>query len=238
MTLTRLNRIAASRDFDRDDQTDLLWYNSNTGELQVWFMAGYRIKRRATVVSEYGSPMFIGPPWKVVGANDMNGDGYADIVWHNDQTGETQLWLMNGTSIWLRRTVLAENGISPIFVGLPWSIVATDDINMDGRPDIIWHNAASGETQIWYMNTDRITGRATVYWENNTGPAFVGLPFHITGSSDFDGDGFTDILWHNETTGETQIWFMAGQTIKRRATVNVLDGGSAFVGAPFLIMPH
>ena len=77
-------------------------------------------------------------------------------------------------------TVLAENGV-PIFVGLPWSIVATDDMNLDGRPDIISHNAASGETQ---------------------------------------------------------IWFMAGQAIKSRATVVVADGGSNLVGAPWFIMPH
>ncbi len=126
-----------------------------------------------------------------------------------------------------------------IFVGLPWSIVATDDMNADGKPDIIWHNAASGETQIWYMNTDRITRRATVYLENNTGPALAGMPWHIVGTGDFDRDGLTDILWHNEATGETLIWFMNWETIKSRATVDALaDGGGAFVGVPWSIMPH
>nr|OLE28518.1 MAG: hypothetical protein AUI36_31065 [Cyanobacteria bacterium 13_1_40CM_2_61_4] len=230
--------IVASRDFNRDDQTDILWYNSNTGELQVWFMAGYRIVGRSTVVNEYGSPIFIGPPWSVVGAADMNGDGWPDIVWHNESTGETQLWLMNGTSIARRTTVLAENG-APIFVGLPWSIVATGDMNNDGKQDIIWHNAASGETQIWYMNTEQITRRATVYWENNSGPAFVGLPWRIVGANDFDRDGVDDVLWHNAVTDETQIWYMYGPTIKSRSTVDAnADGGSAFVGAPWFIMPH
>jgi acetaldehyde dehydrogenase (acetylating) len=67
-----------------------------------------------------------------------------------------------------------------------------------------------------------------VYTENNTGFAFVGLPFHIVGSGDFNGDGRTDILWHNETTGETQIWLMDpqadGLTIQGRATVISRDG--------------
>jgi hypothetical protein len=245
--------IVATRDFNQDSQTDILWYNSNTGELQVWFMNGYAIGSRATVVDEYGSPIFIGLPWSVVGANDFDGDGYADILWHNASTGETQLWLMNGVSIARRITVTDEYG-NAIFVGLPWSIVATDDMNsVPDFPDIIWHNAVSGETQIWNMSwnlfsgcpsahscgTFHISWRATVYWENYSGPAFVGLPFHIVGTGDFDGDRIKDILWHNETTGETQIWFMDGnQAIKGRATVNALDGGSAFVESPWFIMPH
>jgi hypothetical protein len=150
---------------------------------------------------------------------------------------------MTGTRVAARATVLAENG-SPILVGLPWSIVATDDMNRDGKSDIVWHNAASGETQIWYMNTSRIIDRKTVFWEFNTGPALVGLPWRIMGTNDFDRDNLTDILWHNDATGETQIWYMqiwygGVRTIKGRATVDAAaDGGGAFVGAPWRITPH
>ena len=38
-----------------------------------------------------------GPSWHVVGANDFNGDGNADILWQNND-GTPAIWLMNGTS--------------------------------------------------------------------------------------------------------------------------------------------
>ena len=231
-------RIVASRDFNRDGDTDLLWYNEATGELQVWFMHGHGIRSRATVTGENGAPTFIGPPWRVVGANDMNRDRYADIVWHNSATGETQLWLMQGTRVAQRATVIWEAGGAAL-VGSPWAIVGTDDFNMDGRADILWHNAASGESQIWYMDIYKLVGRATVLWENDGAAALVGAPWRVTGTNDFNRDGFADILWHNEWTGETQMWLLAGRSIGGRITVNqAQDGDGTFVGAPWRIMPH
>ncbi|MGQ8850922.1 hypothetical protein ACUTT6_27385, partial [Bacillus sp. TSA_125.2] len=91
---------------------------------QIWFMDGYRIISRETVLGENGSPFFVGAPWSIVGTSDMNRDGKSDIVWHNSDTNETQIWFMNDHKIISRETVLGENG-SPFFVGAPWSIVGT-----------------------------------------------------------------------------------------------------------------
>jgi hypothetical protein len=32
----------------------------------------------------------------------------------------------------------------------------------------------------------------------------------IAGTGDFNGNGTTDILWRNNSTGDVQIWFMSG----------------------------
>ena len=72
-------------------------------------------------------------------------------------------------------------------------------------------------------------------------PTFVGLPWSIVGSNDFNSDGKTDVLWHNAATGETQIWYMSAnwRAVLRRATVDAArDGGGAMVGAPWSIMNH
>jgi hypothetical protein len=45
----------------------ILWHNSSTGEIQLWFMDGHRLTSRATVFGEDGRPTFIGPPWSIVG---------------------------------------------------------------------------------------------------------------------------------------------------------------------------
>ncbi len=229
--------VGGGVDFNGDGWPDLLWHNDQTGETQMWLMKANAVAGRATVVGETGAPAFIGPPWSIVGTADMNVDGAADIVWHNSQTGETQLWLMKGNRVASRATVLGEGG-APAFVGLPWSIVATGDLSGDGKPDILWHNAQTGESQIWIMNSYRVAARATVVGEGGA-PAFVGLPWRITGANDFNGDGAGDILWHNETTGESQIWFLKGHGVALRQTVDAnSDGGGAMVGPPWRTVNH
>jgi hypothetical protein len=230
-------RIVGSRDFSGDGKTDVLWHNATTGEVQIWLMNGSLFVGRATVVGETGAAALVGLPWSIVGTGDFNSDRKTDLLWHNGSSGETQIWYMNGAKVSSRATVIGENG-RPALVGLPWRIVGTNDFKVDGKSDVLWHNGSTGETQIWFMDGSRVVGRATVVGENGRA-AFVGLPWSIAGSNDFDQDGAADILWHNRSTGETQIWFMKGISVVRRATVDAThDGGGARVGPPWSIMNH
>ncbi len=229
--------IVGSRDFDGDGTTDLLWHNSSTNETQIWFMNGFKIQGRATVLGQDGRPALVGLPWSIVGTNDMNGDKKTDIIWHNSTTNETQFWFMNGHRLTGRATVLGENG-SPFFVGLPWSIVGTNDFNGDGKTDLVWHNSSTGETKVWFMSGSRISSQVTVV-DENARPILIGLPWSIVGTNDFNEDGKADLLWHNGSTGETQMWLMDGRSIVRRATVDAArDGGGSLVGPPWSIMNH
>jgi hypothetical protein len=198
-------------------------------------MDGHQLVRRATVVGEDGAnPAFVGLPFEIVGVGDLDGDGRADLVWHHRDTGETQIWFMDGHQLLRRGTVLGEDG-NPAFVSLPFEIVGVGDLEGDGRADIVWHHRDTGETQIWFMNEHQLIRRATVLGEDGQ-PAFVGPPFRIVGVGDLDGDGQADIVWHHDQTGETQIWFMNEHQLIRRGTVLGEDGNPAFVGLPFEIV--
>jgi hypothetical protein len=224
--------FVGSNDFDSNGDSDILWYNASTGESQIWLMSGSSRIGRATV-SDGARAALIGPPWRIVGSRDFNGDGQTDLLWHNSATGETQLWHMNRQMLVGRATVLAENG-TPALVGLPWSIVGANDVNADANPDIIWHNASTGETQVWLMKGFRLLGRRTVVGEDGR-PALVGAPWSIVGTNDMSRDKETDILWHNASTGETQIWQMRGFQRIGRATVVGEDGRPLLVGLPWRI---
>jgi len=230
-------RIVGNRDFDGNRQSDLVWYNSSTGETQLWFMEDHqRLKKRATVVAENGRALFVGPPWSIVGTNDMDNSGTSDIVWHNSSTGEIQVWLMKeGNKIDRRPMVLAENG-TRLSISAPRRIVGVSDMNDDGNPDLILHNGVTGTTQVFFMNGLKVASRPRVVAENGS-EILVGPPWRIAATNDFDQRGGADIVWHNAATGETQIWFMQGPRILSRGTVNAnQDGGGAMVGLPWSIM--
>ncbi len=172
--------IVAAGDFNLDGNADILWHNGQTGESQLWFMDGHRVKNRATIVGEDGNATHIGAPWNIVAAGDFNLDGNADILWHNGQTGESQLWFMDGHRVKNRATIVGEDG-NPTHIGAPWNIVAAGDFNLDGNADILWHNANTGESQLWFMDGHRVKNRATIVGEDGN-PTHIEPPWSVVGA--------------------------------------------------------
>jgi len=82
------------------------------------------------------------------------------------------------------------------------------DFNGDGKADVVWRNASTGENYLYPMNGALILpgegylrGVADANWK-------------IVGIGDFDGDGKADLLWRNSSTGQNYIYFMDGTSIK------------------------
>src|SRR5262249_27412404 len=85
--------LPGSHDFSGDHNSDILWYNTTSGQVVVWLVNG-------TSVTGGGSPGSVPPPdWAIVGQRDFNGDGFADILWRNGSTGQLLIWLMNGATM-------------------------------------------------------------------------------------------------------------------------------------------
>jgi hypothetical protein len=133
--------------------------------------------------------VFVQPPSLAHKTNthDFNRDGYSDIAWR-DTSGNTEIWLMNGTTI--------TNGSSSFVANVPtnWSIVGQRDFNGDGYADLLWHDT-SGYVAIWEMNG------TTVLNANISFVANIPTSWSIVGTGDFNGDGLADILWQ-DTSGK------------------------------------
>ena len=76
----------------------------------------------------------------------------------------------------------------------------TDDFNNDGHPDYILYNSSTGQTVIWYLNSNIFIGSAL-------GPT-VPAGWQPVGVADFNRDGHPDYLLFNSTTRDTVIWYM------------------------------
>jgi serralysin len=135
-------------------------------------------------------------------AKDANGDGHADIYWHNVD-GRVALWTMNGFTV-QGGGVLGE-------VPFEWQIQGTGDFNADGNADLLWRNVNDGQVSFWMMNGFNVL-TAGVFGN-------VPLEWQIQGTADFDGDGNSDILWRNVNDGRAAAWLMDGFTVRTAGVI-------------------
>jgi len=76
-----------------------------------------------------------------------------------------------------------------------------NDFNGDGRSDVLWRNASTGQI------TDWLAASGSGFTDNyNNARANVSTGWQVAGTGDFNGDGRDDILWRNSSTGQITDW--------------------------------
>jgi exo-beta-1,3-glucanase (GH17 family)/isocitrate dehydrogenase len=103
-------------------------------------------------------------------------------------------------------------GISTLGVGTASEML---DMDGDGRADLLWTNAASGQTAAWLMDGTLPSQTAAIFSHPD---------FRVIATPDLDGDGKSDLLWYNAATGETAAWLMNGATVNSAASLLVHAG--------------
>ena len=173
--------------------TEVVWQDPVSGFSQSWLLGGAQgtnLMGAATITTQN--------TWRIAAIADFNGDGYPDIVWQNSSSGVSQIWFMTGPQ---GTTLLQASAFSG---PNPWRIVAANDFNQDGHPDMVWQDPVSGWAQIWYLGGPQ--GITLMSAANLT----LRNPWSIVGSGDFNGDGHPDLLWQDPVSGTVQIWYLTG----------------------------
>jgi Cysteine-rich secretory protein family/FG-GAP-like repeat len=155
-------------DYNGDGDADILWQNSTTGQLFIWFMNAATIANSASPGSAPSSD------WSIRGVGDLDGDGNADIIWQDGVTGEVYVWLMNtsGTAPKAAQSLGTETS--------DWSIQGVGDYNGDGDADILWQNSTTGQLYIWFMNGTTIMSSAS---PGSATPDWAIAPVYVYGCS-------------------------------------------------------
>ena len=167
--------------------------------------------------------------------SDIDGNGIADLLFHNEENGAVVAW-MDGEDA---------NSTSLGNVDSTWNMIGTGDFNGDGKADILWQKnegnmviwndgndqkvvdagfAPSNEWQIVGIGDFSGDGNADILWRNIGSDngcigfwgdgadekwqwnGIVGDEWAIAGVGDFNGDGKSDILWHDQLNGGVGYW--------------------------------
>jgi hypothetical protein len=189
-------QVKALADFNGDGHGDILWQHRGTGELLVWHM------NRTTRTGSVGltPKSFGGLGWQVRGVADLDGDGKPDILWHHQKKGTLYAWLMDGTTA-TRGAYLTPSG----WADTGWQVAGLADFNGDGKADVLWRHRRTGDLYLWLMDGTRASG--AVYL---TPSRFADAQWRLFRLADLNGDGKTDILWQDSSTGRVLVWYMNG----------------------------
>ena len=189
-------------DFDFDGKADILWRNNATGQNWLYTMNGASIKGSSGVNTVSSQN------WAIVGTGDYDGNGTADILWRNSATGQNWMYLMSGS------TISSSVGVNTV-ADTNWTVAGSGDYDGDGNSDILWRNTATGQLWMYLMSGSSISTSEGFIWVNRPGPEW-----EIVGNGDYDGNGKSDILWRDSSTGSNWIYFMNGTVVQDVVGIN------------------
>ena len=156
----------------------------------------------------------LGADWTPVGVMDTTGDGRGDILW-TKPGGLSAVWTVDGFQVGAGSGLVTNSLGAPSALGADWTASGFDDFNGDGKGDVLWSRASTGEAVIIQLDGTVITAAALL-------AGAIGANWIVKGTGDFDGDGKADILWRRDNgngTASVAVWNMDGFTIKS-ASVN------------------
>jgi hypothetical protein len=148
--------------------------------------------------------------------SDFDGDGKSDILLRDALSGQTAIWMMNGSQVTSNALTSMNAGVYTSTTG--WQAQGIGDFDGDGKNDLLWRDAVTGELAVWTMNGATVVTSATA--NVNPGAYTSKTGWQVKGIGDFDGDGKSDILFGNVETGETSVWFMNGSVVTSSANTN------------------
>jgi hypothetical protein len=143
--------------------------------------------------------------------DDFTGDNRSDLLWRQSNGG-LALWQMNGAGI---VSSVVTSGGNPVAPDSSWSMVGTGNFFFNsgiGTADVLWRQSGGG-LALW--NVNGVSGAITSSMVKDLSTNQVVTPdssWSVAATSDFTGDGTTDVLWRQAGAG-LSLWQMDGRTI-------------------------
>ncbi|MEM7410598.1 MAG: dockerin type I domain-containing protein [Myxococcota bacterium] len=169
--------------FDHDGDGVSDWVVGLGGARTLW-----RRQAGGTIVEATLPP----GPGALVARGDFDGDGIADLVWHDPAAGVVTLWPMGAGGASGART-FATDGLA---AAERWLVAGSGDMDADGRDELVWFSRVAGQTVAWSLEGAEATAV--------TADGHFGA-WSIVAIDDFTGTGTARLLWLDERFRELEL---------------------------------
>jgi hypothetical protein len=151
-----------------------------------------------------------GADWIVDATDDFNHNGTDDILVHRDIGGNRTLevMVMNNNAV-VANTTIGVNGTN-------WQVDGTGDFNGDGTPDILQHQINLNDASMTLRALSMSPNAVQVQSAPTLG--VIGANFQVDGTGDFNQDGTSDILVHQDSSAGVRTFQVL--TIQNNAVVS------------------
>ncbi len=189
-------------------RAELVWRNTATGEVSVWF----RGDAGATYVAAVPDLN-----WQIEAIGRIGDFRLSSFVWRHQLTGEVSAWVMqdNDISIYPPYKTLSVSKIMHLgtVTDTHWKIRGARDFNYDLQDDLFWHNDATGENSIWSLDRNLQIGVVSLgsVTDLNWTPIVTALPNLPSPNIQFmNTNGHTSAP---SVSGNTIVWSAWGNNL-------------------------
>ena len=225
--------IAGAGSFDTAGSDELFLANTKTGQVQwqqLGFILFYVLGQPHYIFHSTLSAVYAGPAGFVPTLADVNGDGFADIVWTSPNAGNNVVYL----SINNQKGSFDTKQIANRPAG--FTLFGAGDIVGQGVTSLFWTDPASSQLKLWNMDGAVVVSKQTLSVPDG---------YTLASIADYDGDGLADILWSareqvgtNKGPSTLVEWLSNGSGGFNTQAVADLEGKAVSVGAQAVIQAN
>ena len=177
----------------------VVWRSAASGEVRLW-----KLRDAEQPVAEVLPPA--GSGWRIAAVQDVDADGYADLVWVGPK-GEVAVWTLRDGKV-VEQAVIGNTGGG-------WTLAQADDFDGDGRGDLFWRKDDGTSASVWMLEGLAI--------KDSRGMADAGDQWTLLAAGRFDREVGADLLWR-DAAGDLAIWSAANPAHGSSLSRQVLSG--------------